>query len=168
MGDIFREQLVKRQPDQTTLLKKLGLGFGPVAVFVVLVLLLPPFIKSVAWIGFVLACVGSMFFWKRLDIEYEYILLGKEIDVDVIYSKSKRKRLLTLSLEQAQVLAPVGSPKLDDFNRLARKDLSGGSGENEWVLVTKVGAEQTAVLMEFNEAMIEDLSKVIPSKLFRY
>ncbi|MDD7266804.1 MAG: hypothetical protein SPL15_07250 [Lachnospiraceae bacterium] len=167
MGDIFREQLVKKLPDQTTILKKAALVTAPVLVYLVLALFLPPVVGSIALIGFVVACSLSVYLWKRLDIEYEYILLGKEIDVDIIYSKSKRKRLLTLSLEQAQVLAPAGSAKLDDYSRLAKKDLTGGSGQDVWVLVTKVGMEQMAVSLELYGDMIEDLSNVIPNKLVR-
>ncbi len=62
----------------------------------------------------------------RADIEYEYTLTDKEMDIDVIYAKQSRKHLITLDLEKLEIMAPVGSARLQGYkNRGAKfKDFS--------------------------------------------
>ena len=49
------------------------------------------------------------------DLEYEYLYLDKELSVDKIMAKSKRKRVGTYSLDRMEVFAPVYSYHLDNF-----------------------------------------------------
>ena len=57
----------------------------------------------------------------RADIEYEYTLTDKEIDIDVIYAKQSRKHLVTLDLEKMEIMAPVESPRLHGYKSRAAK-----------------------------------------------
>ena len=57
----------------------------------------------------------------RADIEYEYTLTDKEIDIDVIYAKQSRKHRVTLDLEKMEIMAPVESPRLHGYKSRAAK-----------------------------------------------
>jgi hypothetical protein len=38
------------------------------------------------------------------------------MDIDAIYSKQKRKKLLSLDFQKAEIIAPKGSPRLKAIN----------------------------------------------------
>lgn len=61
------------------------------------------------------AGVGAYFLNMYTDLEYEYLYLDKELSVDKIMAKSKRKRVGTYSLDRMEVFAPVYSYHLDNF-----------------------------------------------------
>lgn len=79
-----------------------------------------------AFIPFLAAAVGVYFVNLYTDVEFEYLYLDKELTVDKVMAKSKRKRLATYSLERMEIFAPVHSYHLDSFkNRnVKEKDYS--------------------------------------------
>lgn len=46
------------------------------------------------------------YLWRFVNVEYEYTILGSEMDVDVIYGQKQRKSLCSLDLKQATKIAP--------------------------------------------------------------
>ena len=86
MNDTYIELLVKKPDSKTaTLLHKIMIGVGAVlflaGLFTYLVFML---------LGLVLL-IGSIIPMLFTDIEYEYLLLGKEFTVDRIRKKENRK-----------------------------------------------------------------------------
>lgn len=63
------------------------------------------------------------------DLEYEYLYLDKELSVDKIMAKSKRKRVGTYSLDRMEVFAPVYSYHLDNFKNRQVKEKDYSIGE---------------------------------------
>ncbi len=51
---------------------------------------------------------GAYFLFQRLNKEFEYIYTNGEVDIDVIFGKSFRKRLITLKASQIERMAPCG------------------------------------------------------------
>ena len=62
----------------------------------------------------ILACIYIIF--PKTDIEYEYLYCDKTITVDAIYAKSKRKKMGEFELDRIDIICPVGSYRLDQFN----------------------------------------------------
>lgn len=48
------------------------------------------------------AIYGGVYLTKMLNVEYEYIVTNGEVDVDIITSKSKRKRLITFDCKDIE------------------------------------------------------------------
>lgn len=114
------------------------------------------------------AGVGAYFVGMRSLIEYEYTYFDKEMDVDVIYSMQKRKRLKTYDLSQLEVLAPMGSYHLDSFkNReIKARDFSTHLPENEKkVYVMYIGGSEK-VIFEPTPELIKTIANIAPRKVF--
>ena len=69
----------------------------------------------VAVLGAVAAGVGAYFVHLNTDIEYEYLYLDKELSVDKVMAKSKRKRVGTYTIEKMEAFAPIKSYHLDNY-----------------------------------------------------
>lgn len=112
--------------------------------------------------------VGSYFFSLYTDIEYEYLYLDKEIVVDKVLKKSKRKRVATYELEKIEIFAPIKSYHLDNFkNRQAKVvDISSGV-ENmpDKRYVFFYNGEQK-IIIEPNEELVKIMKNVAPRKVF--
>ena len=114
------------------------------------------------------AGVGAYFVGMRSMIEYEYTYFDKEMDVDVIYSMQKRKRLKTYDLSHLELLAPMGSYHLDSFkNREAKaRDFSTHKPENERnVYVMYIGGSDK-VIFEPTPELIKTIANIAPRKVF--
>ena len=61
------------------------------------------------FVGVVLWLIYHNFILPLTDIEYEYSYCDKEISVDKIMGKEKRKNLATYQLEKMELLAPSNS-----------------------------------------------------------
>ena len=53
----------------------------------------------------VIAAAGSFFYKKNLYVEYEYDFTNGEIDIDRILEMKKRKRIITFSIKDVELLA---------------------------------------------------------------
>ncbi len=73
--------------------------------------------------------VGTYFSSMYTDVEYEYLYLEKELSIDKVFNKERRKHVETLSLDKAQVFAPEKSSKLDNFGNVQGKVTDYSSAE---------------------------------------
>ena len=80
------------------------------------------------FIGVLLFGVLDYFVFQWTDIEYEYLYLDKEITVDKIMAKTRRKRVAQIDVNKIEIIAPEKSHQLDSYrNRQVKaKDLSAG------------------------------------------
>ena len=112
MNDGYEEILVKRQPRAVdTVLKILVIAAAVVPVVFGLVF---AFLPAMA-IGVVLGFLGYYFLLPQLDIEYEYLYVGGDIDIDKIMSKRKRKKVASYNKDNLEILAPTGSDQLASY-----------------------------------------------------
>ena len=109
MSDAYVECLIKaKQP---------GLAkFGKVFLIVLTVFFGIGALVSV-WSGLIaLACgVGAYMLTLFSDLEFEYLYLDKELVIDKVMAKSRRKRVGTYSLDRIQIMAPFNSYQLDSY-----------------------------------------------------
>ncbi|MDR0248891.1 MAG: DUF6106 family protein [Oscillospiraceae bacterium] len=123
MADVFIEQIVRKLPDGRTALQRsaiiLGIFLVPFAflymgnfpenslLFLLSQLTLPVLVLCV-WLGIVL--------WRRTGLEYEYIFTNGSLDVDVIYGRRSRKRILTVDCSGFEILAPMSEKYANQYN----------------------------------------------------
>ena len=98
MNETYVEWLVKRKtPAYMTLLKILTIMLT--VCFVLLGFFLLP-----AMIIAVLLGVAAYFVYLNSDVEYEYLYVDKELTVDKVMAKSRRKRVATYDLGKIEIL----------------------------------------------------------------
>lgn len=78
------------------------------------------------WPAFIIALitgVSGYFVYLHTDIEYEYLYLDKELTIDKVMAKTKRKRVAVFEIERLEILAPFKSYHLDGYkNRNVKAD----------------------------------------------
>lgn len=162
MSETYVECLVARKP--STLLS---------FIKVLLIMLTIVFvILGIAFIPMLLAAIitgaGAYFAYMSADVEYEYLYLDKEISVDKVMAKSKRKKAGNYEVEKIEVLAPFNSHRLDSYKNRNLKTVDYSSGivnqpERRYMMICN---GDTRVIFEPNEAMIKAIQSVAPRKVF--
>jgi len=112
--------------------------------------------------------VAAYFVGMYVDVEYEYLYLDKEIVVDKVLHKSKRKRVATYEVDKIEIMAPLKSYHLDSFKNRTFKEVdisSGIAGQPEVRYVFYYNGEQK-VIFEPNEALVKCVKNVAPRKVF--
>ena len=112
--------------------------------------------------------VGAYFVGMYANIEYEYLYLDKEITIDKVLNKSKRKRVGVYQVDKMEILAPLNSYHLDSFKNRQVKELdysSGIAGQPETRYCFFYEGSQK-VIIEPNNEFIKLVKNVAPRKVF--
>ena len=124
----------------------------------------------IALIPAILFCDAAYFVYMNTDLEYEYLYLDRELTVDKVMAKSKRKRAAVYSLDKMEIVAPVKSWHLDNFkNRQTSKNVDYSSGEEKQPdkrFVFYYEGNQK-VIFEPSEEMVKAMQFVAPRKVFK-
>jgi len=118
MSDAYIECLVKAKPSMLGKFFKYLL-YMLTAVLLVLMLLT---MNMIVFIIAIAAGVGAYFVGLYTDLEYEYLYLDKELTIDKVMGKTKRKRVAVYQLDRMEIFAPVKSYHLDNFRNRQTKD----------------------------------------------
>lgn len=124
MNESYKELLVKKERGfqetftraicivPTVLLALLTLLTGNIIIFILTVAL----------------GVLDYFVFQWTDIEYEYLYLDKEITIDKVMARTRRKQVMVIDVNKIEIMAPEGSYQLDSYrNRQVKTiDLSAG------------------------------------------
>lgn len=63
--------------------------------------------SSLGWLAIAGVWYGAYYLINSFNVEYEYIITNNEIDIDKIMSKKRRKRLVTIDIKNASVMARI-------------------------------------------------------------
>lgn len=112
--------------------------------------------------------VLDYFVFQWTDIEFEYLYLDKEISVDKIMAKTRRKKLTTISVDKIEIMAPVKSYQLDSYrNRQAKvMDLSAGHDLPDQKLYWVFYEGNQKILMNLTEDFAKTVKGIAPRKVF--
>lgn len=165
MGDSYAEVLVKRQMTMLDRLKKGGS---------IVLLVLAAFAGVFIHVWFLLAAVAlgvwTFFMLPAFDMEFEYLLVNRELDIDKIYSKSKRKKAASFQLDEMEIFAPIDSHRMDRYNsdaRLRVRDYSSrADGADVYGMVIRDDKELYKILLEPDGQMLEVMRRYYPNKVF--
>ena len=106
----------------------------------------------------------------RTDLEYEYLFVNGEFDIDMVMSKSKRKKVMSMNLSEADLVAPLDSHRMDYYNgnsRLKTLDYSSGNQQHRrFAVIIKRGGENCKIIIEPDEQMAQAIKNSAPSKVF--
>lgn len=116
---------------------------------------------------------GCALGWHFLNlyktVEYEYLYVEKELQIDRILGKTKRKRMETLDVSQLEVLAPLNSHQLDAYGKgkTQKKDYTSGEGpQNKKVYVMVIGGK--SIYFEPTPELVKAIHMIAPRKVFNY
>ncbi|WP_346663933.1 DUF6106 family protein [uncultured Merdimonas sp.] len=162
MNDYYTEQLVKKKPDS----KDMAIKAGLILLTVITVLIV--FLFPVGLILPILAIVLDVFMFRRLNVEYEYLYVNGDLDIDKIMNQAKRKRVFSMNVSELELLAPVDAPELRLYQKARTLDFSSGTGQaREYALIVAERGEQKKIIFEPNETIIEGFFMLAPRKVIR-
>lgn len=163
MNETYVEWLVKRKTP--AYMKLLRILFIMLTVcFVLIGLILIPALL----IGIALGVV-SYFIYMNSELEYEYLYVDRELTVDKVMAKSKRKRVAVFNLDKMEIVAPVKSFHLDNYKNRNDKisDYSSGEEKQPDKRYVFYYDGQKKVIFEPNEEMIKAMQFAAPRKVFK-
>ena len=165
MGDLYSEYLVKKKPTARDAVIKYGM-----IVLTVLAVAAGLFVNPVLLVLAVIFGAVSYFVIPKTDLEYEYLFVNGELDVDMVMAKTKRKKVNTFDLKEADLIAPVGSHRMDYYNgnsKLKTLDYSSGDESHKrFAVIMRVGTDTCKIIIEPDEQMAQAIKNSAPSKVF--
>ena len=165
MSDLYSEFLVKKESTAKDAIVKYGL-----IVLTVLAAGAGLFINSLLLVLAIALGVACYFVIPRTDLEYEYLFVNGEFDIDMVMAKSKRKKVMSVNLSEADLIAPLNSHKMDYYNgnsRMKTLDYSSGNPEHKrFAIIMKAGGENSRIIIEPDDEMAKAIKNSAPSKVF--
>ncbi len=163
MNETYVECLVKRKTSSLMVLLKI-VTIMLAACFI--------FIGFTLWpaliIGGLLA-LAAYFISLQADIEYEYLYVDRELTVDKVMAKSKRKKIATYDMERMEILAPMKSYHLDNYKNRTPKvvDYSSGTEQQPEVRYAMYYDGKQKVILEPSPEMVKAIQMIAPRKVFK-
>ena len=161
------QQVKRKQKKMTGVLRKLMVVFG--VFFVLLGIMIS---QAFMLAGFLLVALYFVF-----DVlsrkEYEYILDGKTLTIDVIYGKRYRKTAHIIDMTEMEVTAPNRHEAVAKYRkdgggvRLPKFDYT--SYEDDipyYTMIVIEDREKKKLLLDLNQELLFALKKQYPSKVF--
>ena len=162
----YKEYLVRRKKGAKEILLGILIYIAALVVSFGCIMLIP----SLAGIGLLL-CVGCFYgaYWlsSKFNREFEYTVTEDTVDVDVIYNASRRKRLISFSMKNAEIIAPVDSAEYVSYSNRDYKEID-ASTNTKGAKVYFAAVEKNGkflVKLELPVTALQDLRKYAPSKV---
>lgn len=113
--------------------------------------------------------VANYFISLYGNVEYEYTYVDKELQIDCILNRNKRKVREKIDLNELTVLAPVCSHELDRYRNGNYKKADYSSGEevneqNRYMLIV----DDKQIIFEPTEELVKTIRMFAPRKVFTY
>ena len=124
------------------------------------------------FVGAIAFALVAYFVLPSFDLEYEYLYIDKEISIDKIMSKEKRKHVMTVDLNNMEIIAPINSHELDQYKARGLKTYDFTSNTEDakvYSVVCTNGNEGTVMVnVEPNEEMLHAIKNVFPRKVLDF
>lgn len=166
MNDTYVEVMVKKKDSPF-------LGVGKILLWGIAIACLV--VGAIGWVvmfvpAVIFGCI-AYFVIPMLDLEYEYLYLDKEISIDKVMAKEKRKHCMTLDLNKMEVMAPENSHELDSYKarNLKVSDFSSQLPDTKPYMIAINGNDgMSLVKIEPSAEMLKAIKQVFPRKVVEY
>ncbi len=162
--DTYVECLVSRKP--SVMMKFLYFLLLMITIFFFMIGMSPHYmIMLAAAVGTGILCYLTK---MRTVVEFEYIYCDKEISIDKILNKSKRKKIGIFEIDKMEIFAPVNSYHLDDYRKRTVKecDYSTAVASQPEKRYAMYYNGKSKFILEPSEELIKAIKNVAPRKVF--
>ena len=167
MGDNYAETIIRKKMTTGTLFYRIFVVLF--AVFVSIGFYI--YLRSLAAILILAVGFFAYLIFRGTELEYEYLYVNGQLDIECIYSKKKRKSAKSFNFDKLEVMAPLKHQKILAYeHRTDLKDFnytSGYEGRNIYVaiLIGQTG-KLGRLYFEPSEEMVKAMYAHTPSKVF--
>lgn len=165
MNDTYIEEGVKCKDTSKNMMIRIGLVAATIFSFLLVSVI--PYLIIVPFLMIML----SIFIFRRLNAEFEYIYADGQIDFDRIRGNAKRKTLLRVDLETAEIVAPSNSNEIKNYNsQNARiKDFTSFDKEAKtYTMIVRKDGDLYKIFFEPSERLIKSMKRKNPRKVVEY
>lgn len=163
MNDSYTEWLVKRKAPASSLIIKAAL---------IVLCVISAFLALTTVYGIViLAAAGAAtyFMFQNMNLEFEYLFVNDQITIDKIMGQARRKKVWEGTLGEVQIVAPLDSYILKDYERPNMKRLDFAShAPNARVYAIMhqgEGGQATKIIFEPNDKILQHIRQRSPRKV---
>ena len=150
MSDLYSELLVKKKQTAKDMVVKYGL-----IVLTVIMAIGGLLVNGLLLVPAVALGVACYFVIPKTDLEYEYLFV---------------KRVKSIQLAEADLVAPLKSHRMDYYNgnqKMKVMDFSSGIEDHKrYAMITRDGGETCKVILELDDALANTMKNSAPSKVF--
>lgn len=169
MAEVFKEYLIKQKKSPIDTMMQVGLVVGAIILSIIAFVVGGDLIGPIIIVGIVF---GAGFLFNKFSREYEYILTNNELDIDVVFNRSSRKRVMTINMKKIDIMASIKDEKYAaELNKAGLKVINASENTNEentYAIITqseKYGA--CKILITPDDVMLDHLYKQAPNKVFK-
>ena len=149
MNDALYELLVARRPKPYDL---------PVRILIILLIVAVIFF-GMPFIGFLAVFIAVLI---ALAAYYH------DLQIDIIYNRSKRKPRLNIDIQNAEIIAPKDSPRLNSYRAEKVHDFSSGKkNANVYSIMIPVDKKNTCIYIEPDAKMLDQMQQWMGMKMYR-
>lgn len=114
------------------------------------------------------AGIGVYFVGMYASMEFEYLYVDREISVDKILNKTRRKKAEKFDVNRIEILAPINSWHLDSYKNRQLKDTDYSSGvvnqpDRRFAMIYDGGRR---IIFEPSVEFVKAVQSVAPRKVF--
>ncbi|MBO4749839.1 MAG: hypothetical protein J5546_05930 [Lachnospiraceae bacterium] len=111
---------------------------------------------------------GGYFIGMLGEVEYEYLYMDKELQIDRILAQNSRKTMATYSMEKVEIMAPIRSYRLENYKNRQTKNVDYSIGyedqpDRRYVFYNE---GQEKVIFSPSEEMVRVMKNANPRKVF--
>jgi len=165
MSESYVEYLIQRKISPAKTVIKYWLYTVTVLCFIIGLLGFP----TLLLFGLILAII-SYFFGRNTNVEFEYLFLGKDLSVDRILGRSKRKRMHEFDIGRMEILAPADSHRLDSYvnnKKYVTYDFASNKDDAEkYCFIYEGDNEVSKVYIDITEELLACFRSISPRKVF--
>ncbi|MDO4267755.1 MAG: DUF6106 family protein [Eubacteriales bacterium] len=106
--------------------------------------------------------------YRNFHVEFEYLYVDRQLNVDRILGKAKRKKAYECTMDEIQLIAPSGAHVLDDYR--GGKVLNCASrepGAKTYTAVVQKSGETVKLIFEPNDKMLQCFRQTAPRKVMQ-
>ncbi len=173
--DVFNEQLVKIKNGVGVTLLKIAIILFAVAFTILVPLLFIDQMYVMAFYGYVMLTIWVCIFvfWKRFHREYEYIFTNGILDIDKVFAKRSRKRIVSIDIENVEVIAPVNASCFaQDMKSLGNADqydcTSNDKDAFSCYLIGMTKQGKVCIMFDPNKKMLKAMRQIKPSLFTKF
>lgn len=164
MAELYTEWIVKKKAPVYTI---------PAKIAMIVLTAIPALltITGIVWWMIIPTVIFGYLTYRLFlnwDLEYEYVFVKGELDIDKIMGKARRRRCISIDMGNIEIIAPEDSHLLDSYKNKKSKqmDFSSGIKENKrYVAFGNYKNESTCIIFEPNEKMLDNMKSMAPRKV---
>lgn len=160
MNDFYTEQLVKKKTTGSSIMIK-----------VLMILLTIVSFAAILFIPFgiilpVIMITVDVFVFRGQNLEFEYLYVNGDLDIDKIMGKAKRKRVFSAAISDFEILAPSGSEEVKRIQVTKTLNFSSFDSEKKtYDLIVQQNGQKIKVIFEPNDIILNGYKMLAPRKV---